>query len=319
MNILITGGSGFIGSFLAKRLVLDAYNVVATLRGNKQLAESKLNLNFARVENISAETNWRNILDGVDTVIHTVARVHQMQESSEDPLTVYREANTFATKNLAEQAKAAGVKHFIFLSSIKVNGESTSSKPFDEQDTPNPLDPYGLSKLEAEQALIEVCKNSDMRYTILRLPLVYGVGVKANFASLVKLVRKGWPLPLGSVYNKRSMLYLGNFISIIRECLVNANCFDQTFCLSDANDVSTTDLIRYIAMAYQSKTKLLPVPAVFFRLLGKLTGKSATIKRLFGSLQVNSGKLRKTLDWSPPYTVESALVEMAQQEKSTGV
>lgn len=312
MRILITGATGFIGAYLCNVLSRQ-YNVIGTTRSN--VSTSTLPFKIVQVTDINKNTDWSEVLSGVDIVIHTVARVHQMHETSGNLLQIYREANTYATENLVEQARGAGVKQFIFLSSIKVNGEQTDKKAFDEADMPNPLDPYGISKLEAEQIIEQICSNSAMAYTIFRLPLVYGEGVKANFANLLALAKKGYPLPLAGINNKRSLLYLGNLGDITQKCLLNQVSYNEVFCLSDNDDVSTSELLQAIIQAYGSKTKLFSIPNPLFYLIGKLTGRSSFIKRLFGSLQVNSDKLCKTLGWYPPYTVRSALTEMAGKEK----
>jgi len=247
--------------------------------------------------------------------VHTAARVHQMQETVNDPLREYCSTNTTGTLCLLESAQLAGVKKFIFLSSIKVNGESTTDKPFSELDVPCTEDPYGLSKWEAEQGIAELCKSSATDYTIVRLPLVYGYGVKANFAKLIKLVNSKIPLPMGAINNKRSLLYIGNLTAALQAIIQNPNSKNKTYLLSDNNDVSTPDLVRAIAVAYGIKPKLIAVPVFLFKLLGIVTRKQKAISRLLGSLQVDSSKIRHDLNWQPPYTVAAGLAEMVSFER----
>lgn len=313
-KILITGANGFIGSAACIMLAQEKYQVFPVVRKTLSKKLKSFGLSPFIVPDINENTQWQIILENIDVVIHAAARVHKMNEDEIEPLLVYRRANVDATKALALQAKAAGVKHFIFLSSIKVNGEGGSDISYSEADAPNPQDPYGASKLEAENAIIEICQNSTMDYTILRLPLVYGINVKANFASLIRLIRRGWPLPLGRINNKRSMLYLGNLLSVLGTCISNKSSYGETFCLSDDDDVSTTRLIRMISKAYSTPTIVFPIPKITFQLLAKILKKETIMARLFGSLTVNSNKVQKTLNWSPCYSVKTALLEMAQKQ-----
>jgi nucleoside-diphosphate-sugar epimerase len=317
-KVLITGATGFIGSFLCENFASHGYDVLGMIRNpSKEKILSKVGVPSVVINNISSDTDWHSALKSVKIVIHAAARVHKMKEEDEISLNLYHEMNTLATLNLVEQAIEAGVEHFIFLSSIKVNGEQTFGCPFDETMEPNPQDPYGVSKYEAEQLIEKKCQNSNMRYTILRLPLVYGVGVKANFSKLLNLVRRGWPLPLSNINNKRSLLYIGNLFSAILTCVRNPDVGSQLFCLSDNDDVSTSRLAKIISNVFNTKTIFFPLPSAIFILLGKLIKKSSTVERLVGSLQVNSAKIRKVLGWNPPYAVESALDEMSKHKKNT--
>jgi len=248
---------------------------------------------------------------GIDVVIHMAAKVHVMIDDSTNLLSEYRRINTLGTLQLLRQATTAGVKRFVYISSIKVNGEKTFLKPFAEHDKPDPTDPYSISKWEAEQGIIEWCSKHNIQYTILRLPLVYGKGVKANFAKLIKLTKSGLPLPMGAIKNQRSLLYLGNLTSALLTILQMPASANKTYLLSDGDDVSTPQLIQLIANAYQVKARLFSVPIFIFKLLGKLSGKSAAVDRLLGSLQVDASKIRQELNWQPPYTVASGLGDMA--------
>ena len=246
------------------------YTVVAAVRKVEQKkALEAQGCKVVVIGDISSKTDWSTALQNIDVVIHTAALVHQMKATSDDLHDSYQEKNALATSNIVEQAIAAKVEKFIFLSSIKVNGEKTDGTPFDEAMSPAPQDPYGLSKYRAEQLIAEKTENTTMDYAILRLPLIYGVGVKANFANLLKLVRKGYPLPFAKIHNKRSLLYLGNLSSVILACVEKMNLGRATFCLSDNDDVSTTELITKIAQNYQSKTKLFYVPKFIFTLIGQ--------------------------------------------------
>jgi UDP-glucose 4-epimerase len=301
MKILITGANGFVGRALLETLAKTGYSVVGITRKD--------------ISNIDERTDWSSLLKDVDVVIHAAARVHMMQDASQNPLLEYRKTNTQGTLKLLKDSIAANVKKFIFISSIKVNGEFTKDKHFSEEDKYIPEDPYGLSKWEAEQGIIELTKNTTTKFTIVRLPLVYGVGVKANFKNLIKLVRSNLPLPFGCIHNKRSMLYLGNLISAIEAIIQNSVSNNQTYLLSDNDDVSTAELVKKIAKAYGLKRYLIPVPLFLFKWLGAMTGKHKAVSRLLGSLQVDSRKIRRELNWKTPYTVKTGLSEMVQQEK----
>ena len=265
------------------------------------------------VGDINPHTNWTNSLVGVDVVIHLAARVHVMNDVVLDPLEEYRNANTLATIHLAEEAAKAGVKRFIYLSSIKVNGEETlPGQSYSEDSTPAPIDPYGVSKWEAEQGLEKVCAQTGMEFVIIRPPLIYGPGVKANFQKLMGLVAKGLPLPLGALNNQRSILALDNLVSFIAEVVTNPLAANQRFLLSDGEDVSTTQLLKLIARGMGKSIWLLPVPAFFLRAAAQVLGASAAADRLLGSLQIDSSKARQLLQWQPPLSVEEGIAIAAK-------
>lgn len=245
---------------------------------------------------------------GVHAVVHCAARVHVMQDGAPDPLQVYREVNVDGTLNLALQAAQAGVRRFVFVSSIKVNGESTlPGHAFSADDQPEPLDSYGVSKLEAEQGLWKIAAQTGMEVVIVRPPLVYGPGVKANFASMMRWVSLGVPLPLGRIHNARSMVALDNLIDLLVTCLKHPAAAGQTFLVSDGEDVSTTELLRRTARAMGRRALLLNVPASRLEMVASLLGKRAMAQRLCGSLQVNIDKTRSTLGWEPPLTLDQGL------------
>lgn len=264
------------------------------------------------------DTDWSVSLSGIDTVIHCAARVHVMQETSADPLALFRQMNVDATINLARQAAQAGVRQFIFISSVKVNGEQTvPGQPFTEDSLPQPEDAYGISKHEAELALLELGCNTGMAITIIRPPLVYGAGVRANFLSMLQSVKRGLPLPLGSINNKRSFVFLDNLVSLVLCCLNNPKAYNQLFLVSDGNDLSTTELLRACATALGVPSRLMPFPSSLLSLLATLTGKKSVADRLCQSLQVDIGKTKRVLNWTPPYTVAQGLLATVTDIKNT--
>jgi UDP-glucose 4-epimerase len=308
MSILITGVNGFLGGHLFSTLQSPENNVTALLRSENSLFPSS-----AIVLIIDKESNFSAALTNVNIVIHCAARTHVINDVSTNPLEIFREVNTYGTLNLARQAADAGVKRFIFISSIKVNGESTElGNPFTPDDEFIPIDPYGLSKQEAEVGLRKIAQETGMEVVIIRAPLVYGAGVKANFASLMKLVGKGIPLPLGGIKeNKRSLVSVDNLVDLITTCISHPKAANQTFLVSDDDDLSTTRMIKELNTALGKKGWLLPIPVIFFEILGKLTGKSAVIDRLCGSLQVDISKTKELLNWQPPVCVKDAFAKTA--------
>jgi UDP-glucose 4-epimerase len=266
------------------------------------------------IGDINSVTDWAAALAGCDAVVHLAARVHVMHDTAEDPLALYRATNTDATLNLARQAAQAGVKRFVFVSTIKVNGEGRDA-PYRETDAAAPGDAYAISKWEAEQGLQRIAQETGLEVVILRPPLVYGPGVKANFRRLLDTVARGRPLPLGAIHNKRSLLYLGNFVDAIRACIEHPAAAGQTFLLDDGRPVSTPELIRAVARAMGKPARLLPVPVGVLEFTGALLGKRAAVARLTGSLHVDSSAIRSRLDWTPPYSMEAGLAATVPAEK----
>lgn len=307
-RILLTGATGFVGRALLARFVNEEYTVTSAVRTpitDFQAAQ-------VIVPDLTGQTDWSDALIERDVVIHSAARVHVMNEQSADPLTEFRKVNVDGTLNLARQAAAAGVKRFIFISSIKVNGEETvSGKPYTAFDTPLPLDPYGLSKHEAEEGLKVLAAETGMEVVIIRPVLVYGPGVKANFRSMISWMNKGVPLPLGSIHNKRSMVALDNLVDLIVTCIDHPAAANQTFLASDGEDLSTTELLQRTARALNKPARLLPVPAGLLEFGAGVLGKRAVAQRLCGSLQVDIRHTCETLGWRPPVSVDDALKKTA--------
>ncbi len=314
MVTMVTGATGLIGSAVVS-LLNESGKVVAPVR--RLTDRFPQGVQQVQIDDISGSTDWRPIFSShpVDVVVHAAARVHVMSDSSSDPIIEYRRVNTEGTIQIARQAAEAGVKRFIFISSIKVNGEfSEEGKPFQPDDAFIPSDPYALSKYEAEQELLKMAATGELEIVIIRPPLVYGPGVKANFRALIRLVRRGVPLPFGSVHNKRSLVALENLVDFIRHCVVHPDCANQIFLISDGIDVSTTELIRKMARAMNRPPRLLPVPVWLLKVALTLLGKSEVATRLFGSLQVDSTKARRLAGWEPVISMDEQLKKIIEFE-----
>lgn len=303
-RIFVTGVTGLVGRAIARRLAV---------RGAVRSDASNLpsGVEPVVVGGISSSTDWRGALSGVECVVHLAGRAHILRDTAADPLAEYRSVNVNATLNLARQAAECGVKRLVFLSSIKVNGNSSEpGRPFIEADPPAPakkLDAYALSKLEAERGLMSVATESRLEVVIIRPPLVYGPGVKANFAALVRAVARGIPLPLGAIRNKRSLIGVDNLADFILVCADQPAAANQVFLVSDGEDLSTPDLIRRIGIAMGRRARLIPVPESMLAACARLLGKSDVAERLLGSLCLNAGKARERLGWTPPVTVDEGL------------
>lgn len=295
-GVRVTGASGFVGSALCTELAARGVAVTKAARGVAITADA-----------------------GSDVIIHLAARVHVMGETSADALPLYRAANTVATLDLARQAAAAGVRRFIFVSTVKVNGEGGSAA-YRESDTPALTDPYAISKWEAEQGLREIAAQTGMEVVIVRPPLVYGPGVRANFRSMMRWLARGVPLPLGAIYNRRSLVALDNLVDFLIVCATHPAAANQTFLVSDGEDLSTSELLRRLASALGRPARLLPVPAALLTAAASLLGKGDVARRVCGSLCVDIGKARSVLGWSPPLAVDEALrrnaADFLQRERS---
>jgi nucleoside-diphosphate-sugar epimerase len=307
MNVLVTGATGFVGQTLVRRLVLyEGHDVRCAIRKGRDGLEGATHVYV--VGEVDASTDWQRALVDVDYVVHLTARVHVMRDHCYDPLMEFRRVNTDGTLNLARQAAAAGVRRFIFLSTIKVNGEATHyGCPFTPSDLPAPQDPYGISKHEAEVGLRAIAHETGMEVVIIRPTLVYGKGARGNFKSLIKLVARGLPLPLGSINNFRSFVGIDNLVDFIVTCLEHPAAANETFMVSDGEDISTPDLIRRMARAMNRPARLLPVPVWALQAGALFLGKGDAVQRLCGNLQVDISKSRTLLGWYPPISVNEGL------------
>jgi len=307
--ILVTGANGFLGQALSLELRARKFAVRGALRAEAKTGE-------VNVGDIGPDTDWQEALAGLDVVVHTAARVHIINDTAGDLLSQYRKVNVEGTLNLARQAVNAGVKRFIFISSIKVNGESTlPGKPFTADDQPNPEDPYGISKWEAEVGLERLANEKGLEVVIIRPPLVYGPGVKANFLRLMRWVNRGVPLPLGAIRNKRSLVALDNLVDLIINCIGHPAAVNQTFLAGDGQDVSTTELLYGIGKALDKPARLLPCPVSLLFVISALLGKREMLRRLTDSLQVDISSARSLLGWEPPLSLEEGLCKVAQDFK----
>jgi UDP-glucose 4-epimerase len=314
--MLVTGATGFVGSAVLQRLAeLNAADGTG-LEPRELLGISRripslplLGVRYVKLGDLSGSIEWAPVLQGADVLIHTAARVHVMADTAADPLAEFRRVNVQGTLHLARQAAAAGVRRFVFVSSVKVNGEATQlGSAFLPDASTAPLDPYGISKMEAEESLRQIARETGMEVVIVRPPLVYGPGVKANFAALMRAVQRGLPLPLGAVTtNRRSLVALDNLVDLLITCIDHPAAANQTFLVSDGEDLSTTDLLRRMARAMNVPARLLPVPPALLQLGAGLVGKGDMAQRLLGSLQVDITHTRETLGWAPPISVDEGL------------
>jgi len=326
MSVLVTGANGFIGHALSENLLRTGHIAVCAVRSVGKYA------NQVAVGNIDGHTNWRFVLSRCGVVVHLAACAQVVRDSAVHPIVELYTVNVDGTLNLARQAAEVGVRRFVFLSSVKVHGEGACVSPsspaisgematvcgeevrYSEVDTPAPVDAYAISKWKAEQGLMAIARETGMEVVIIRPPLVYGPGVKGNFASLVKWARKGVPLPFGAVQNKRSLIALDNLVSFIALCADPAKspkAANQVFLISDGEDVSTAELIHRVAQAYGTKAHLIPVPPAWMRFGARLLGKTAVADRLLGSLVIDSSKARELLGWQPVVTMDEQLRKMA--------
>lgn len=308
-QVLVTGANGFVGRAVCGDAAARGFSVCAVTRSP---CDFPVGIKPLVVGSMDDSTLWQGVLIGRDVVVHAAARVHVMADRAENPLDEFRSINVQGTLNLARQAAAAGVRRFVFISSVKVNGEATQpGSPFTADDAPAPLDAYGISKMEAEQGLRKIADTTDMEVVIIRPPLVYGPGVKANFSVMMRWLRRGVPLPLGSINNQRSLVALDNLVDLIVTCITHPAAANQTFLVSDGEDVSTTELLRRMGRAMNRPTHLIPVPASWLQLAAAMVGKKDVAQRLCGSLQVDIQKTRQLLGWRPPLTLDQGLKKAA--------
>jgi nucleoside-diphosphate-sugar epimerase len=318
MKILVTGATGFIGGHLLPRLLQDKHEIVAAIRHTESIKKLSIPVPHVIVGEIDGNTDWSEALSGIDTVIHLAGRAHILQENVADPEAEFRRVNITGTKNLVKQSLVAGVKRFIFISSIGAVA-TLSDRIITENTPPQPDTPYGRSKLEAEQALVKLTENTAMSWTILRPTLVYGEGNPGNMANLLKLIGLRIPLPLGAINNHRNFLYVGNLVDAIAQCLTHDQAANKLFLISDTEQLSTPELIQQIATASDIPVTLIPIPLSILKLLGtwgdfasNILGKSLPItsnvvSKLSGSLAVDNSQIRRSLNWQPPYSIKQGL------------
>jgi len=301
---LITGGKGFIGEHLSQRLSRNKYDFRITTR-RKLSADERFDA--VQVDDITRSTEWSSILDEVVGVVHLAARAHILKETSENPKAAFYQSNTDGTLRLAEEAVKSGVRRFIYVSSIGVNGRLTYDTPFKESDIPNPHNDYAASKLAAENGLKDIASASGLELVIVRPPLVYGPGVKANFLRLLRIIDKGYPLPLASVKNQRSLVAAENLVDFLNCCMRHPNAAGETFLVTDGEDLSTQDLVRKLAKHMGRSAIMIPCPPSVLHFGGYLFGREAAVDGLVGSLQVDISKSKNLLGWEPPISVEEGI------------
>lgn len=307
LRVAVTGANGFVGRELTRQLLAKGHAVTGIVRNRVELPELDGLPYTQQVGEITSSLDWEKALKGIDVIYHLAARVHRMKEHSNDALAIYRKENVELTEMLAKAASTSGVRRFIFLSSVKVNGESTCGRPIQAADKPNPGDPYAISKYEAEQAILKIASNTTLESVIFRPPLIYGPGVKANFLRMLKWVDKGVPLPLTLVKNRRSMIYLGNLVDALLLAASHPAVVNKTYLVSDGEDISTPMLISEIAAALGKKAYMWPLPEYLLRFMAALAGKQQEAERLLGSLQVDSSDFCKDTGWVPPYTLTQGI------------
>jgi len=304
---LVTGATGFVGWPLCSSLHQAGYALRAALRTDRSMPDW---MDKAVVGDIGSTTDWKDALEGIDVVFHLAAKVHVFDRSNSD-VESYMEVNGRGTQKLVLASAEAGVRRFIYLSSIKVNGEETRHAPFGPSDLPRPCDAYAKSKWRGEQSAMTVSEHSALDVVIVRSPLVYGSGVRANFARLMKWVDKGWPLPLGAVRNVRSLVNIWNLVDMLTHVARHPVAVGRTWMVSDDEDLSTPELVRRIAAAMSRQVTLVPVPVRLLRIVGQLVGRAGEVSRLCNSLTVDISSTRQDLDWSPPVSVQEALSRTA--------
>jgi nucleoside-diphosphate-sugar epimerase len=305
MKILVTGANGFVGSQLSETLAKSGHEVRNTARS---LASNSSTTRELITCDLESADNLDHLTTGCDAIVHLAGRAHVMSDNPATSESLYVSANVDVTRKLAQSASRTGVKRMILMSSVKVNGESTTiNTPFTSQDIPDPQDPYGRSKAQAEQALWEITSTSDLEGVVIRPPLVYGPGVRANFASLIGIVGRGLPLPLGSIQNKRSFVSLDNLVDLISTTVQSPNAAGNTFLVSDGHDLSTPELVRSIASALDQSPKLFPFPSALLKLAATASGKRGAYDRLCGSLTVDIALTKQKLSWTPPFTVQDSM------------
>lgn len=311
-SIFITGATGFVGSALVWRLSKENFSISAAVLEGDNIDHVSTDVKTLSVAPLSDSSDYTAAMQGAEVVIHLAARVHIMNDTADDPLHEFRKVNRYGTECIARQAADAGVKRFVFMSTVGVNGNLSGNTPFTEDDRPRPHNPYSVSKFEAESALRKISEATGMQVVIVRAPLVYGPGNPGNFLSLLENVYKGIPLPFASVTNCKSFVYVENLADALACCAIHPDAAGQTFLVSDGEDISTPDLIRFLAVIMGKPCRLFPFPSSLMRLAGKALGKSNAVNQLLSSLQVDSSKIRNVLGWTPPFTLKQGLDKTAK-------
>lgn len=307
-RVLVTGANGFVGRHLIDMLHTNGWSVRGAVRSTEALGFLSDFVEGHVVGSIDGETDWGAALDGVDVVVHLAARVHVLNDTVANPLEAYREVNVHGTRRLLEASVAAGVRRFVFMSSVKAAGESTrEGNPFTEADECRPEDEYGITKGEAERLVLAAGRDGSIETVIIRPPMVYGPGVRANFLRLMRAVEVGIPLPLGSVRNGRSMVYVNNLADAVSVCMEHPNAADEVFFVADDEVLATSGLVAELARAMDKRPRLVPVPVSLLRGMGRIVGRSGEIERLTGSLVVSTDKIKRKLDWAPPWSVSEGI------------
>jgi nucleoside-diphosphate-sugar epimerase len=311
-SIFVTGASGFVGHTVCERVLNLGMKVRGSYRSTSSQSRVPEGVEKIHIPSVDGATDWSSALPGVNVIVHTAARVHVLRDSAADPLTEFRRVNVAGTLTLARQAVDAGVRRFIFVSSIGVNGAETFEVPFTAEDKAAPHLPYAISKYEAELGLRQLAQETGLEVVIIRPPLVFGPAAPGNFNKLLVFVYRGIPLPLGAIHNRRSLVALNNLVDLIVTCLNHPAAANQTFLVSDGDDLSTTELLRRTAAALGRPARLIPVPVLVFRAVARLLGRANFAQQLCGSLQVDISKTRNLLGWTPPVSVDDTLKQTAR-------
>lgn len=308
-NILLTGATGFVGNRLLAKLQDKGHLCRAAVR--RPSSSVDVQTDSVVVGEVDANTDWSKAVKDIEVIVHLAARVHVMHDQADNPLVEFRKINLDGTRSLAEAAVKAGVKRFVYISTIKVNGEATKDSPFTSQDAPSPSDPYAIAKWEAEKALQEISQESGLEVVVIRPPLVYGPGVKANFLNLIKLVRKRVPLPLAGIKNKRTLVALDNLVDLIMNCCEHPDAAGHIFLAGDDESVSTAELIAKIAGAFGQRSPAFSLSPILMAWATRLLGKQAVWHRLSESLQVDTSEAKKVMGWQPVTSMDEELKRIA--------